>query len=133
MNVTEPRGTRESSDKNYFKMRIVLTMAAFVCCCFVNGAYAQTVFKGKVIDSQTGKPVQDANVRLLQTTIGCATNSKGEFILQDVPDGTYKMRVSALNYSSSILEYSYIGPKTELLFAISVFPLFIFTVEVNIF
>lgn len=85
-------------------MRIVLTMAAFVCCCFVNGAYAQTVFKGKVIDSQTGKPVQDANVRLLQTTIGCATNSKGEFILQDVPDGTYKMRVSALNYSSSILE-----------------------------
>lgn len=84
-------------------MRIVLTLAALLCCCIVNGAYAQTVFKGKVIDSHTGKPVQNANVRLLQTTIGSATNAKGEFILSDVPDGTYKMRVSALNYSSSTL------------------------------
>lgn len=45
------------------------------------------------------KPVEGANVRLEQTTIGCATNPKGEFLLKDIKEGTYTLRTSCLNYA----------------------------------
>ena len=44
--------------------------------CMVVCASAQISLSGKVVDARTGKPVEGANVRLEQTTIGCATNPK---------------------------------------------------------
>ena len=46
----------------------------------------QISLSGKVVDARTGKPVEGANVRLEQTTIGCATNPKGEFLLKDIKE-----------------------------------------------
>lgn len=57
------------------------------------------IVKWKVVDARTGKPVEGANVRLEQTTIGCATNPKGEFLLKDIKEGTYTLRTSCLNYA----------------------------------
>ena len=57
--------------------------------CMVVCASAQISLSGKVVDARTGKPVEGANVRLEQTTIGCATNPKGEFLLKDIKEGTY--------------------------------------------
>ena len=62
-------------------------------------ASAQISLSGKVVDARTGKPVEGANVRLEQTTIGCATNPKGEFLLKDIKEGTYTLRTSCLNYA----------------------------------
>lgn len=45
----------------------------------VMSAFAQMTLSGKVVNVKTGKPIEGANVRLEQTTIGCATNAKGEF------------------------------------------------------
>ncbi len=67
--------------------------------CMVVCASAQISLSGKVVDARTGKPVEGANVRLEQTTIGCATNPKGEFLLKDIKEGTYTLRTSCLNYA----------------------------------
>ena len=70
--------------------------------CMVVCASAQISLSGKVVDARTGKPVEGANVRLEQTTIGCATNPKGEFLLKDIKEGTYTLRTSCLNYQTGI-------------------------------
>ena len=83
---------------NLMKLRFFLT--AFILGCFVTGAHAQITLSGKVINAKTGKPVQDVNIRLLQTNIGTATDAGGEFILKNVPQGQYTMRASAVNFTS---------------------------------
>lgn len=65
----------------------------------VMSAFAQMTLSGKVVNVKTGKPIEGANVRLEQTTIGCATNAKGEFMMKNIPDGNYVMRTSCLDYS----------------------------------
>ena len=66
--------------------------------CVVICSLAQVSLSGKVVNVKNGKPIEGVNVRLEQTTIGCATNSKGEFILKNVPDESYTLRASCLNY-----------------------------------
>lgn len=70
-----------------------------IACLCVNVLYAQLTVKGTVLDSKTGKPVIDAIVRIPQTNIGVATNSEGEFIIKNIPEGTYQLRASAMGYS----------------------------------
>ena len=56
------------------------------------------VYKGKVVDALTKKPVVFANVYLVNSSIGTVTNSDGEFILK-VPVGE----------QNPIVGFSYIG------------------------
>lgn len=76
-------------------------MTVLLGTCLVMSALAQITLKGKVVDADTGKPIEGANVRLEQTTIGCATNDKGEFIIKNAPDGNYILRATCLDYSAA--------------------------------
>jgi outer membrane receptor protein involved in Fe transport len=52
--------------------------------------------KGKVVDKDTGEPVQFATIQLIQNGIvkgGGFTNDKGEFSIAPVPPGTYDIKV----------------------------------------
>lgn len=64
-------------------------------------ALAKGDISGKVLNKQTGEPMDFATVQLLDSkgkplTIGCTTNEKGIFTLTGVPDGTYILRVTNL-------------------------------------
>lgn len=80
-------------------MRKKCLLAILVEGCIVMNSFAQVTLSGKVIDAENGLPVRGANVRLEQTTIGCATNAKGEFTLSNVKEGEQVLRVSCLNYA----------------------------------
>lgn len=56
--------------------------------------------KGKVVDLQTGEPLIGANVLVVGTTVGSATDASGEFILLNLEAGTYTVRASYLGYQS---------------------------------
>lgn len=66
--------------------------------CAITMSYAQITLQGKVTDEK-GVPIPGANVRLEQTTIGCATNANGEFLLKNVKNGKYVLRASCLDFS----------------------------------
>lgn len=74
-------------------------MTALLGMCFVMNAFSQITLSGKVVDAKTGRPVEGANVRLERTTIGSATNAKGEFTVKNIPDGKYVLRASCLDYA----------------------------------
>ena len=54
---------------------------------------------GTISDEATGEPIETANVFLANTTLGSATNQRGEFLITNVPLGTFDLVVSRLGYS----------------------------------
>ncbi|MCX7983846.1 MAG: TonB-dependent receptor [Bacteroidetes bacterium] len=60
--------------------------------------------RGRVIDQTTGEPLIGANVIVIGTSIGAATDFEGNFYLRVVPAGKRTIRVSYIGYEESTKE-----------------------------
>lgn len=56
--------------------------------------------QGKVIDKTTRQPIPYANILLVGTNYGTATDQKGEFKLKNIPVGRYIIKVSSIGYNT---------------------------------
>ena len=59
---------------------------------------------GNVTDESTGKPLVGANILLLGTNLGAATDEDGQFIIINIPPGVYNVKVSYISYETVIIE-----------------------------
>jgi outer membrane receptor protein involved in Fe transport len=55
---------------------------------------------GKVINTETGKPLAGANVFVEGTRLGAATDLDGEYYIINIPAGRYSVTASSLGYQS---------------------------------
>jgi ferric enterobactin receptor len=89
---------------NFFKSGIALLFLLFVF-----STQAQTVNKatgkisGKIVDAQTGTPIEYTSIRLFNQDLnklvnGVIADSKGSFKITNVPDGKYKVVFDFLGY-----------------------------------
>lgn len=75
--------------------KLILSVFAFVAM----HVCAQVTLGGIVIDSETGKPVQGANIRVEHSLSGTSANSKGEFTITNLPQQeSYKLSVTHVSY-----------------------------------
>lgn len=67
--------------------------------------YAGTTGKlsGSVKDSETGEPLVGANIIIVGTEFGAATNVDGNFIILNIPPGNYSVKVSYIGYQTSLI------------------------------
>jgi hypothetical protein len=65
--------------------------------------FAAGKISGKVTDAGTGEPLVGANVVVVGTSMGAATNVAGEFVILNVPAGTYTLRTSYVGYQQITL------------------------------
>jgi hypothetical protein len=66
----------------------------------------QFIITGKVLNQKDQKPVADANVFINNTTVGTRTDNAGNFTLNDLKPGKYKLVISIVgfeNYSREVL------------------------------
>lgn len=56
--------------------------------------------QGNVFDEKTHEPIAFANVTVVGTDMGAATDEKGDFFILNVPAGTYAVEVSFIGYQS---------------------------------
>ena len=54
--------------------------------------------KGLVLDGITGKPLPYANVYLEGTSLGSSTDPKGQFLILDIPTGSYTISIRYIGY-----------------------------------
>ncbi len=54
---------------------------------------------GVVTDATTGTPVPGANVFVVGTTLGAATDPDGRYAIEDVPAGPQTLRVTFIGYT----------------------------------
>jgi hypothetical protein len=82
---------------------LITNLAAFALLCFfASPLFAQSgvgKLSGKVTDSDTREPLIGANVIIVNTDLGAATNVDGEYFILNIPPGTYDVRFSYVGYA----------------------------------
>jgi hypothetical protein len=76
----------------------------YLCIALIFSASTGGKIQGTVIDSKTGKPVADANILVLNTEIGAATDARGNFFILNVLPGRYAVEVSCMGYGPKRIE-----------------------------
>ncbi len=73
-----------------------------VFLAYWNGVWAGTTGKivGQVVDAETGEPLPGANIQIEDTPMGAATDEDGQFLIINVPVGTYTVTASMIGYQT---------------------------------
>ena len=66
----------------------------------VNAIAQDGQISGYVVESQTGSPLPGANMVIVGTLIGVASQLDGRFIIPEVPFGDYQLKVTYVGYNS---------------------------------
>lgn len=61
---------------------------------------AQGRIKGKITDVQSGEPLIGANVVVAGTSLGAATDLRGEYVIDNLTPGTYTLKASYIGYQT---------------------------------
>ncbi len=78
------------------KKFLVLVLLALVPAALYAGTTGKIA--GVVRDKETGDPLPGANVIVVGTTLGAAANVNGEYVILNVPPGTYSVKASFIGY-----------------------------------
>lgn len=60
--------------------------------------------KGKITDTNSGDPLELANVVLIGTKFGAATDYNGNYLIKNIPEGVYSVKVAYLGYTSTVFK-----------------------------
>jgi TonB-dependent receptor len=95
-------------------MRLMLQKLFFIFFLLLlpQSICAQGTLRGAITDTLTQKPLVGANVFLLGTAIGGATNIEGEYSIKPISEGTYTLKVSYLGYKPKLVEVTILNNKT---------------------
>jgi hypothetical protein len=80
-------------------MKITLTLLLATQLVFLSASSTGSI-TGEVIDADTHQPLIGANVVLLETDLGNATNIEGKFSINNIAVGSYTISVSMIGYES---------------------------------
>lgn len=58
--------------------------------------------EGRLFNKETKQPIPYANVIVLGTNFGAATNEQGKFLISNIPEGIYKLKYSAIGFASHV-------------------------------
>src|SRR5450759_2419404 len=78
---------------------------AYRCVCALllgtSALFSGTTGKiaGKILDEKTNEPIIGANVVVSGTALGGATDIDGNYFINNIPPGSYALRVSAVGYN----------------------------------
>ena len=71
-----------------------------ICCTAILLMNMSGKIQGTVSDGKSGMPITDANVLVLNTDIGSATDDEGNFFILNMEPGDYTIEVSCLGYGT---------------------------------
>lgn len=83
----------------------MFTKITFLALLIISTISAKSgVISGKVTDAETGEVLIGANVIILNTNWGAATDIEGFFKIKSVPPGIYELKASYVGYSSQTIK-----------------------------
>ena len=85
--------------------KLILTVLSLLFIISANSIAGTTgKIAGKVIDATTGEPLIGANVIIMGTTLGAATDFNGNYFIINIPPGKYQVKASLVGYNSIITQ-----------------------------
>lgn len=95
-------------------MKLILSFVAVAISCSLAWAGTNGNLTGTVKDKD-GKPVQGATIRVLGTVRGAKAKSNGEYLIINIPAGTYTVKVTAVGYKEKNVEVTIRADQTTTL------------------
>ena len=98
------RQSKSTSRGNFIlsliRFSLFATIVLFIC---LNSLSAQTVGKlaGTVIAAETGEPLPGANIQIVGTKLGAATDLDGVYYILNIPPGKYELSASMIGYKTT--------------------------------
>ena len=92
-------------------MLLVFTLS-FLISVF---SFGQGVMRGVITDSVSNSALVGANIYFMGTSIGASTNLEGEYVIKNIPEGNYTVKVSYIGYVSKETEVTIQPNKSTLL------------------
>ncbi len=89
------------------KKFFTITLAVLALFSLASIAYAQTgvgKISGKIIDADTQEPLIGANIIILNTNLGAATDIEGNYFILNITPGTYSLKASYVGYASKTIQ-----------------------------
>lgn len=74
----------------------IVTLCSLALACLAQESIPAGTLKGKLIDRQTKSPLAGANVMIMNTSLGAATDQVGGFVIQKIPVGAYSVTLAIL-------------------------------------
>jgi len=82
--------------------RIYASLVLLLCAVF--STYGVGSVKGRIFNVKNNEPVPFATVQIWETTKGTTADAEGNFNIENIEPGFYKIRVSAIGYKSYFSE-----------------------------
>ena len=77
--------------------KLLMSVAVFFLCASLSFAQSGTL-TGTVTDASSGETIPGVNVLLMESQRGSATDAQGSFTIENIPYGTYQLRVTYVGY-----------------------------------
>lgn len=77
-----------------------LKLTLMICLLSTTIVFGQGAIRGIIMDEATNKPLVGANVFLLGTSLGSATDLEGVYRIERIPPGQYTLRVTYIGYKT---------------------------------
>ena len=99
---------------NNKQITVLTTFFIFLLFGFSEILYASpsATIVGTIIDSTSGEPLIGANIIVVGTSLGGSTDLNGKYRIQNVPFGTYTLRVTYIGYKRQEMEVNIASEKT---------------------
>ncbi|MEX1120626.1 MAG: TonB-dependent receptor [Balneolales bacterium] len=85
------------------KNSLLLTFLMFMWILPGNAMAQQGSISGQITDASNGETLAGASVFIPQLNRGAATNTDGEYNIQNVPSGTFELRVTYVGYETATI------------------------------
>jgi TonB-dependent receptor len=82
------------------KLFTIIKFTILLITITISQSLSQGVLRGTVTDSLSNNELIGANVFLVGTSLGSASNVEGKYSINSVPEGTYTIKVSYIGYKS---------------------------------
>jgi len=86
---------------NNFKMIIVALVFTFSGFAF---SQASGQLQGKISDADTNEPLPGANITLVGTLLGAASDGNGHFRIERIPAGEYTIQATMIGYKRKVIQ-----------------------------
>ncbi|MEO6288113.1 MAG: TonB-dependent receptor [Dyadobacter sp.] len=95
--------------------KYLFTLLAGAWCALAHAQQPTQTVKGRVIDTESQQPVIGANVIItsLNPIVGAATDTEGNFRIENVPVGRHSFKITSVGYDDASLQEINVGSGKE--------------------
>ena len=86
----------------YYPVLKVILFFSFIFAAEISAQDEKGIIYGKVRDAVSMQPLIGANILILDSNLGAATDPEGNYKIEGIKPGTYRLKISSIGYSTVI-------------------------------